>query len=246
MPKQAAEFPLGKQLDGYWNAYTNDIVWEALLPSLRIASLYFSNIDMWPWHDGLFASKWTEIPQNEIPRMHFGRRDYRRFITRHPLVYGSEEARRNVRNKLLDFSKNIYFSLTSCFTDTTSGVKLFDARLGSIAGSTIASLIDSICVINLDFRSISALLPGTVEKLNVAEKRLIHCDFAITIIHELAHAVYQQECKVSYPHYGGMLKEIYFEQEVTSELGMSVSLCWAYLLRINTDMSSVTFSWSKR
>ncbi|EDN96129.1 predicted protein [Sclerotinia sclerotiorum 1980 UF-70] len=186
LPKQAAEFPLGKQLDGYWNAYTNDIVWEALLPSLRIASLYFSNIDMWPWHDGLFASKWTEIPQNEIPRMHFGRRDYRRFITRHPLVYGSEEARRNVRNKLLDFSKNIYFSLTSCFTDTTSGVKLFDARLGSIAGSTIASLIDSICVINLDFRSISALLPGTVEKLNVAEKRLIHCDFAITIIHELA------------------------------------------------------------
>ncbi|KAJ8066105.1 hypothetical protein OCU04_005196 [Sclerotinia nivalis] len=49
LPKQAAEFSLGKDLDGYWNAYTNDIVWEALLPSLRIASLYFSHMGMWPW-----------------------------------------------------------------------------------------------------------------------------------------------------------------------------------------------------
>ncbi|CAD6442137.1 8010588e-ef91-4fb5-adf5-f8a3efb3b9b0 [Sclerotinia trifoliorum] len=223
LPKQAAEFPLGKDLDGYWNAYTNDIVWEALLPALRIASLYFSNIDMWPWHDALFASEWTEILQKEIPILHFfGRRGYRRFFTRDPFVYGSEAARRNVRNKLLNFSKNIYFSLTSCFVDSTSGVKIFDASRGSIAGSTIASSIDNICVINLDFRSISALLPGTVEKLNVAERRLIHCDFAITIIHELAHAIYQQECKVSHPDYGGMLREIYFEQEVTSELGISL------------------------
>ncbi|KAF7864032.1 hypothetical protein EAF04_006997 [Stromatinia cepivora] len=223
LPKQAAEFPLGKDLDGYWNAYTNDIVWEALLPSLRIASLYFSHMDMWPWYDALFAAEWTEIPKEEVSRMHlFGRTGYKRFVTRDPFVYGTEEARRNVRNKILKFSKNIYFSLTSCFVDPTSGVKTFDANLGSIAGSTLSSSIDSISVINLDFRSLTALLPGIVDKLNIAERCLIHCDFAITIIHELAHALYLQECRISWPDYAGMLREPYFQQEVTSELGISL------------------------
>ncbi|KAF7960633.1 hypothetical protein EAE96_000308 [Botrytis aclada] len=221
VPKHLAEFPLGGDLDGYWNASTDDTAWEAILPSIRIASLYISHADLWPWFDGLLAAEWTDIPQSEVPFDIFTPREgWKRFNTRDPLVYGTEIGRRNVRNKILSHSKNIYFRLTSSYTDPANGVLAVDHRLGSIAGQTITSKISNDSVVNISFHPLEALLPGTVEKLNTAERRMVQAEVAKTIIHELGHALFQQTYRTYLPNHNG--NEIYFDKEVISEMGISM------------------------
>ncbi|EMR80476.1 hypothetical protein BcDW1_10856 [Botrytis cinerea BcDW1] len=217
MPKHLAEFPLGGDLDGYWNPCTDDIAWEAILPSIRIASLYISHADLWPWVDGLLAAEWTDIPQSEAPHALLGRHGgWKRFNTRDPLVYGTEEGRRNVRNKILSYSKNIYFRLTSSFADAASGVQAVDYQMGSVAGQTLTSKISNDSVIVVGFYALAPLLPGSVEKLNTAERRLVEGEVAKTIIHELGHALFQQAYRACLPSHNGT--EIYFHEEVISEI----------------------------
>ncbi|KAM0170391.1 hypothetical protein ACHAPC_011180 [Botrytis cinerea] len=221
MPKHLAEFPLGGDLDGYWNPCTDDIAWEAILPSIRIASLYISHADLWPWVDGLLAAEWTDIPQSEAPHALLGRHGgWKRFNTRDPLVYGTEEGRRNVRNKILSYSKNIYFRLTSSFADAASGVQAVDYQMGSVAGQTLTSKISNDSVIVVGFYALAPLLPGSVEKLNTAERRLVEGEVAKTIIHELGHALFQQAYRACLPSHNGT--EIYFHEEVISEMGISL------------------------
>lgn len=100
-------------------------------------------------------------------------------------MYGTEAGRRNVRDRILSHSKNIYFRLTSSYTDPANGVLAVDHKFGSIAGQTLTSSISNISVVNIDFHALAALLPGTVEKLNTAEIRMVQGEVAKTIIHEL-------------------------------------------------------------
>ncbi|KAI9648058.1 hypothetical protein NHQ30_002686 [Ciborinia camelliae] len=218
LPKHLAEFPLGEDRDGYWNAYTNDLVWEAMLPAIRIASLYLSNADLWPWYDALFATEWIDIPEEEIPK-DATRQGWKRFFCRDPFVYGSEQGRRNVRDKILDLSKDIHFYLSCGYTDPTSGVKRLESDAGTIGGETVLNLAHNIILIRLSFEPIEALFPGNIERLNVAEIAMVHVDLAISILHEFTHALYQLDSRIRYPDYKG--KELYYERDVVSELGMS-------------------------
>ncbi|KAG4035155.1 hypothetical protein MFRU_002g04990 [Monilinia fructicola] len=221
IPKHLAEFPMGEQRDGYWNAYTNDAVWEALLPSIRMASLYLSNADMWPWFDALFAAEWTDVPANEVPKDSM-EKDYKRFFARDFTKYGSEEGRKIVRDKILEYSKHIFFRVTSSYVDAANGVEQHLVEDETTGASTVTNLALDISVVQIALERIEPLLPGNVEKLNVAERAQMEVDATITIIHELAHALYHRDYVVSFPEYGP--KELYFQQEVISELGHSVSL----------------------
>ncbi|KAF7943777.1 uncharacterized protein EAE97_005847 [Botrytis byssoidea] len=221
LPNHLADFPLGGDLDGYWNAGTDDTAWEAVLPSIRIASLYISHADLWPWFDGLLAAEWTDIPPSEVPfSLMTPRSGWKRFNARDPLVCGTEAGRRKVRDTILSHSKNIYFRLTSSYTDPANGVLAVDHKLGSIAGQTLTSAISNISVVTISFHALAALLPGTVEKLNTAERRMVQGEVAKTIIHELGHALFQQTYKAYLPNHNGT--EIYFHKEVISEMGISV------------------------
>ncbi|TGO48677.1 hypothetical protein BCON_0233g00170 [Botryotinia convoluta] len=165
--------------------------------------------------DGLLAAEWTDIPQSEAPFTLINPLGgWKRFSTRDPLVYGTEKGRRNVRNEILRHSKNIYFRLISSFTDPANGVLAVDHKIGSIAGQTLTSKISNDSVVTISFHPLAALLPGTVEKLNTAERRLVQGEVAKTIIHELG--VY----KAYLPNHNG--SEIYFHQEAISEMGISV------------------------
>lgn len=113
------------------------------------------------------------------------RAGWKRFNARDPLVSGTETGRRNVRNRILSYSKNIYFRLTSSYTDAANGVLAVDHKFGSIAGQTLTSKISNISVVTISFHALAALLPGTVEKLNTAERRMVQGEVAKTIIHEL-------------------------------------------------------------
>ncbi|ESZ96997.1 hypothetical protein SBOR_2613 [Sclerotinia borealis F-4128] len=218
-PKHLAEFPMGEERDGYWNAYTNDVVWEALLPSIRIASLYLSNADLWPWFDALFAAEWADIPEKEVPKNSI-QTGWKRFVARNPMVHGSEESRRNVRDKILHSSKNIFFCLSSAYVDRATGVQEMEVEHGSLSAVTVTNLAHDISVVTLCLEPLEALLPGNVERLNGAERCLVQVDIATTILHELAHALYQREYIVAFPDYGP--KELFYQQQIISELGFSI------------------------
>jgi hypothetical protein len=42
------DIEIGEGLEGTWSA-SNEIVWQALLPVIRLATLAWMNIGMWPW-----------------------------------------------------------------------------------------------------------------------------------------------------------------------------------------------------
>ncbi|KAB8304212.1 hypothetical protein EYC80_003630 [Monilinia laxa] len=209
MPKHLAEFPLGEHRDGYWNAYTNDVVWKALLPSIRMASLF----------DALFAAEWTDIPESEVPEDSM-EKGYQRFFTRDGTKYASETGRKNVRDKILEYSKHIFFRVTSSYVDAANGVEQYRVEDETTGASTVTDLALDISVVQMALERIEPLLPGNVEKLNVAERAQMQVDATITIIHELAHALYHRDYIVNFPEYGP--KELYFQQEVISELGHSI------------------------
>ncbi|RAL61810.1 hypothetical protein DID88_002873 [Monilinia fructigena] len=146
--------------------------------------------------DALFAAEWADIPESEVPDDSM-EKGYKRFFTR-------------------DFTKYA----TSSYVDAANGVEQYRVEDETTGASTVTDLALDISVVQMALERIEPLLPGNVEKLNVAQRAQMEVDVTITIIHELAHALYHRDYIVNFPEYGP--KEVYFQQEVISELGYSI------------------------
>lgn len=135
--------------------------------------------------DALFAAEWTDVPANEVPKDSM-EKDYKRFFARDFTKYGSEEGRKIVRDKILEYSKHIFFRVTSSYVDAANGVEQHLVEDETTGASTVTNLALDISVVQIALERIEPLLPGNVEKLNVAERAQMEVDATITIIHELA------------------------------------------------------------
>ncbi|KAE9366473.1 hypothetical protein N431DRAFT_548361 [Stipitochalara longipes BDJ] len=131
LPKHLAQYPLGLDRPGYWHV-ENNFVWDALQPSLRLASQTLENAHSWPWFEAFIDPRCYErIPNSELPLPHQNRY-YERFKLRPPHIAAQDGAL--MRQKIILLSTRIQFNLASgLFEKKNNDFDLLDGSTDSFS-----------------------------------------------------------------------------------------------------------------
>ncbi|KAE9376538.1 hypothetical protein N431DRAFT_462367 [Stipitochalara longipes BDJ] len=157
-------------------AVDNPVVWEALVPALKLATLMLNNCHTWAWWDAYLSDNFVPVPKDEIPK---GRQHstHLRFFNRPPIVSNNDQQRPAVMDKLNSIGKEIDFRIYSQYTAATTGY-----QDGGGTGETDSPTIWRKIKCNIALELIERLLnPHTC----VAEKLLAREEIATTILHEI-------------------------------------------------------------
>ncbi|KAH7360492.1 hypothetical protein BKA65DRAFT_473640 [Rhexocercosporidium sp. MPI-PUGE-AT-0058] len=118
--RHLAKYPLGGGRPGYWEG-SNPIVWNAILPALRMASLFLSNSHFWPWWDALMAGKYDKIPHDNVPEL-YKVFTYKKFTRRDPVVAGKPEEYDKLQAVFLQICSNVDLQFMSARARSDVGV----------------------------------------------------------------------------------------------------------------------------
>jgi hypothetical protein len=120
----------------------NDEVWNAIVPAIKLVSLFLTNAHVSPWFvkqldmrpecmradfdfrlDGLLFGRREQIQRSEIPKdEQYASKIYQRFIARPPSVVQHQKERDKVQDKLLSVAKNVEWSLMSGHNQPLNGL----------------------------------------------------------------------------------------------------------------------------
>ncbi|KUJ15687.1 uncharacterized protein LY89DRAFT_734841 [Mollisia scopiformis] len=220
MPLHSAPIPVRGDAEGYWLA-ENPHVWDILVPCLRLASQMLQHAHMVGWWDGLLNLNLKRI--TTLGRIPVDRRNLPLY-TFHPrpgFTPLDPANRKEFHEKLAKIVPKIKIRLISGYAANEPGVVDEEVCLYGICGNNLLPNTGTI-FINVSSELLQVLSTG---HLNSDEKRLARFEFANTLMHETAHAVwyalrddFQKTKKSKKPTHG----EPYFETEPLQELGFSL------------------------
>ncbi|KAE8445237.1 hypothetical protein EG329_013609 [Mollisiaceae sp. DMI_Dod_QoI] len=209
LPKHMAFFPLGNGRDGFWDA-RKDLVWNALKPGIRIASQTLLNADTWPWWEVLITGIYTKIPKTDFSVSH----RQKTFYQFEPRVASARRSDKfDHQEKFAALAKNIEFHLMSEYVSPESGLE----REWTVNAET-ESQREGPTITWFSFELLAPLLDG---RISVAERMLCHFRVAVTLLHEFAHAIWNEIVK--YDEQEGP-EDPYFGDELWAEVGFSMEM----------------------
>lgn len=215
LPKHFAIFPMRNGMAGNWEA-SNPVVWDAILPSLYLASRFLSSVETLSWWDAILFGEYKDIPDDavEFDKEPKGVNDkYLQFFRLDPPTSDEPNRRQKLQDKFSEISQKIEWHIISCYIDPDTGL----AGEHSF-GVTAKQNAEQDIRVHLGFELIEPLLNPDISH---ADRMVCRFKLTCTIIHELAHAVWMSlreshnihvECEI----------EPYFEDEVIGELGFSM------------------------
>ncbi|KAL2074475.1 hypothetical protein VTL71DRAFT_8253 [Oculimacula yallundae] len=191
LQKHLAKYPIGGGKAGYWEA-DNPIVWDAILPAVRMASLFLSSSHFWPWWDALIAGEHKKIPSVYVPEP-YKNSTYLNFKLRDPVVAGSPEEQAHIQTFFRSICKHVDLSFGSgrAVHGGMAKARLIPPEMfrdGKHAYGTTGSIsryFDTVRV-SLAFELAEPLLR---DDLTSAERAVDLFRFAATLVHETAHVV---------------------------------------------------------
>ncbi|XMA08177.1 hypothetical protein WAI453_000968 [Rhynchosporium graminicola] len=159
-----AKYPITGDMPGYSEA-DNPVVWNAIFPALRMASRFLDSAHFWPCWDALIPGQYNDIPSNNVPDP-CKKEMYINYNLRVPAKAGNPDETKKLQETFLKICQKA--ELMFCSGRAPSG-GLADGQRGY--GCTQGS-------------SHIFLIP-------YAERAIDLFRFAVTVIHETAHAVLQ-------------------------------------------------------
>ncbi|KAM0156044.1 hypothetical protein ACHAPG_005554 [Botrytis cinerea] len=217
LPAQLARYPLGNGREGYWDAWENDTVWNMMVPSLQLTTMFMTNLYTWPWFDALFFGEMEEVDPVDLPPELQGKKGYRRFKLRRPEICARANERTRVQEMLERFRDDIILDLSSGHTDTRSGLPdefEFANTNGSLNVVTKRGI-----GISMAFEILEPLFNN---KITEAERMIVVYRFAAVLLHELCHAFWEclrkRGIRIDGEDVVGQNLEPWFEHQRTSEL----------------------------
>ncbi|KAI6716060.1 hypothetical protein JHW43_001444 [Diplocarpon mali] len=199
-------------IEGFWVA-ENPVVWNALQPSLLLASLLITKAAVW---DALLLGEFRDIPKDRIPP---GKQQLKlkSFHARDPRIRERPSEKIRLDSQLRLAAQRIKLRIVSGYADFTTGLA---KRERWVCGGTARELAaPSTIMINIALEIIQPLL--TLD-LNAAEKMACQFKIATTLVHETAHAVWAYRVMMTSQFDDMADVEPYFENEVLAELGWSL------------------------
>ncbi|EMR85672.1 hypothetical protein BcDW1_5671 [Botrytis cinerea BcDW1] len=217
LPAQLARYPLGNGREGYWDAWENDTVWNMMVPSLQLTTMFMANLYTWPWFDALFFGEMEEVDPVDLPPELQGKKGYRRFKLRRPEICARANERTRVQEMLERFRDDVILDLSSGHTDTRSGLPdefEFANTNGSLNVVTKRGI-----GISMAFEILEPLFNN---KITEAERMIVVYRFAAVLLHELCHAFWEclrkRGIRIDGEDVVGQNLEPWFEHQRTSEL----------------------------
>ncbi|KAF5874365.1 uncharacterized protein Bfra_004370 [Botrytis fragariae] len=221
LPAQLARYPLGNGREGYWDAWENDTVWNMMVPSLQLTTMFMANLYTWPWFDALFFGEMEEVDPVDLPPELRGKKGYQRFKLRRPEICAQANERMRVQEMLERFRDDVILDLSSGHTDTRSGLP--DEFEFANTNGALDIVTKRGIGISMAFE---ILEPFFNAKITEAERMIVSYRFAATLLHELCHAFWDCLRKWGIRMDGedvvGQNLEPWFEHQRTSELGFSM------------------------
>ncbi|TEY83158.1 hypothetical protein BOTCAL_0025g00170 [Botryotinia calthae] len=217
LPAQLARYPLGNRREGYWDAWENDTVWNMMVPSLQLTTMFMANLYTWPWFDALFFGEMEEVDPVDLPRELQGKKGYRRFKLRRSEICAQDNEHTRVQEMLERFRDDVILDLSSGHTDTRSGLP-DEFEFANTNGSLDAVTKRGIGI-SMAFEILEPLFNN---KITEAERMIVVYRFAVVLLHELCHAFW--EClrkwgiRIDGEDVVGQNLEPWFEHQRTSEL----------------------------
>ncbi|KAJ5041224.1 uncharacterized protein L3040_005772 [Drepanopeziza brunnea f. sp. 'multigermtubi'] len=207
--------PIRGGIDGYWVA-DNPIVWNALKPSIYLASLLINNAAVYPWWDALFFGDYHDIPSHRKGPQHQSKR-LKSFHTRPLHIREQPMERGRVDAQFRVAAQAIRFRIWSGYTNYATGLAIKEPW---VCGATSWELSSNNIRINIALELIQPLLSA---QLNAAERMACQFRIASTLVHETAHAMWEYKRNTDPdPEFHRLDAEPYFEGEVLAELGWSL------------------------
>ncbi|TGO58654.1 hypothetical protein BOTNAR_0177g00160 [Botryotinia narcissicola] len=183
LPAQLARYPLGNGREGYWDAWENDTIWNMMVPSLQLTTMFMANLYTWPWFDALFFGEMEEVDPVDLPPELRGKKGYQRFKLRRPEICAQFDERMRVQEMLERFRDDVNLDLSSGHTDTKSGLP--DEFKFANTNGTLDRITKRGIGISMAFEILEPLFNA---KITEAERMIVTYRFAATVLHELCHA----------------------------------------------------------
>ncbi|KAL2061555.1 hypothetical protein VTL71DRAFT_6932 [Oculimacula yallundae] len=181
IPKHQALFPLGNGRSGFWHVNT-PIVWEALEPAIRLATMFIIGGTAWSWWDTILAGEYTQIPVSEYPKEYDHEAKGMRYRISPRASIEVYRDRRNLDQVFIDLAKEVIFHLSSGEIHPSTGTK----RGYHATGETLFQDSDK-TIVYFSFESLEPLLNN---QITAAERMACHFRNATILLHELAHALW--------------------------------------------------------
>ncbi|KAF8865029.1 hypothetical protein BDZ45DRAFT_471392 [Acephala macrosclerotiorum] len=209
LPLHLAPVPLGNGRKGFWEA-SNQVVWDAMVPAIKLASKLLTQPESSLWWHALLFGDYEEIPEDELdwdgetPEIRERFRWNQALTTQHPDIHSKVQRQLEKLNQVIDFR-----IANGMMMDPPNILGGYNA-----SGQTIPQSAQERITVDITRELIEPLLN---DKITTAERLLCIFVLAVTMIHELAHAVWNT---IKDEHASEL--EPYFEDEAVCELGFSL------------------------
>ncbi|KAE8452935.1 hypothetical protein EG329_012122 [Mollisiaceae sp. DMI_Dod_QoI] len=210
LPLHQALCPLRNGRDGYWTT-SNDIVWNAMLPSLRLASQYLSQSQTLQWWYALLFGDYDDVDPNDVDWGSHVPENRQIFYHWHPQLsrLTPTDIDAEVQKKFKQLSEDIELHVCSGMITHDSGI-----FADYCDGITIYPTSQQKTQVYIHSELIEPLLN---QNITIADRMMAIHVLSATIIHELSHAIWQCITEEHIRHL-----EPHFENEVWCELGFSM------------------------
>ncbi|XMA10510.1 hypothetical protein WAI453_003301 [Rhynchosporium graminicola] len=218
---------------GTWDLEKNDLAWQAMLPSIRLASMVLNHLHTHPWLDTLLLGNEEPLDPFRFPA----------YDLQNPTA--STAQHHKVMRVRVPGPRNAS-ECASAFSELQKWRSLHDLTLGMVSSDKgpdgvlhrdnalvngFASWADSPtgerCAIYISYERAALLLSRQGIKMSESDRLCLQLLIANTIVHEVMHAIGNAKRHREQVMAGGVdgypfLMEPYFEDEVVAELGSSM------------------------
>ncbi|KAH6717990.1 hypothetical protein BKA61DRAFT_670404 [Leptodontidium sp. MPI-SDFR-AT-0119] len=232
---------------GNWDLEQNDLAWQIMLPSIKLASMVLSHLHTHPWLDTLLLGKEEPLDPNRFPAPNLSQRSISTAQS-HSVIKIRGPGPNNAKECAAAFEdlqrwpalRDLQFGMVSCDKGPL-GEKNHNGRLVNGFATWLISTFGNRTAIYIAYERVALLLRNDISD---SDRLCLQLLTANTLVHEAMHAIGIAKRHRDQVRAGGedkypLQNEPYLEDEVMSELGCSMDeAVWGGILHGISETSN--------